>query len=169
VVPAYFQLNYADGRNAVKLHPSRVIPFIGQELPDGAMGGDAYNWFWGDPLLQSVQDAIKAHDTTTGSITALLNEAKTDVVHIPGLMDSLASDEYENVLIERFALANFIKSITNALLLDGGDGSEGSGEQWEVRQTDFSGMPDMQHAMFQLVAGASDIPATRLIGQAPRA
>lgn len=166
--PAYFQMNFADGQQQVKIHPSRVIPFIGQPIPDRAMGGDAYSWFWGDPLLQSVVDALKAHDTTTGSIAALLNEAKTDVVHIPGLMDELTSAEYEKTLMERLNIAAFIKSITNTLILDGGDGSENSGEQWETRQLNMDGLADIQQAMFQLVAGAADIPATRLIGQSPK-
>jgi phage-related protein (TIGR01555 family) len=166
--PSYYALNYPDGRQAVNVHPSRVIPFIGQELPDGAMfGGGEYGWFWGDPLLQSVQDALKAHDTTTGSIAALLNELKLDVIKFPGLMDSLSSGAYEGTLIERMTLANVLKSLTNALILDGGDGTEGSGETWETRQLNMQGMPDIQRGMFQLVAGAADIPATRLIGQSP--
>lgn len=166
--PAYFQPNYADGTTPVNLHPSRVIPFIGQELPDGATGGSAYSWFWGDPLLQSVQEAIKAHDTTTGAVASLLHEAKLDVVSIPGLMDHLTSAEYEGKLIERFAIANLLKSLTNALILDGGDGKEGSGEVWNTRQLNLQGMPEVMQTMFQLVAGAADIPATRLIGQSPK-
>lgn len=165
--PQHFQLDYPDGRVAAKVHPSRVVCFKGNELPDGAMGGDAYAWFWGDPLLLAVRDALAAHDTTTGSIAALMNEAKVDVIHIPGLMNSMSSSEYERKLLERFTLANYIKSITNALLLDGGDGGEGTGETWETRQMKFEGLPDVQRTMFQLVAGAADIPATRLIGQAP--
>jgi phage-related protein (TIGR01555 family) len=165
--PAYFELNFVDGTSQQRIHPSRVIPFIGNELPDAAMSGGAYSWFWGDPLLQSVFDALAAHDTTTGGIASLLNEAKTDIVHIPHLMDELASAEYEQRLIGRIQVAAFIKSLTNVLLLDGGDGSEGAGERWEQRQVTFEGLPDVQRAMFQLVSGAADIPATRLIGQSP--
>lgn len=166
-MPEYFERTFADGRTSVKIHPSRVIPFVGQALPEGAVGGDSYAWFWGDPLLYSVIDALGANDTTTAAITALLNEAKTDVIHIPGLMESLSSSEYETRLLQRLQLAGFIKSVTNALVLDGGDGSPNTGEQWETRQLNMSGLPELQQTMFQLVSGAADIPATRLIGQSP--
>lgn len=166
--PVHYELNYPDGRNAARVHPSRVVAFKGNELPDGAMGGDAYAWHWGDPLLLAVREALLSHDTTAAAISELMNEAKTDVVHIPGLMAMLTSGDYERRLIERMTLANVIKSITNALILDGGDGKDGSGERWEQRQIRWEGLPDVQRAMFQLVAGAADIPATRLIGQAPQ-
>lgn len=165
--PQYFRLDYGDGREQAEIHPSRVIAFVGQELPDGAMGSEMESWFWGDPLLLSVRDALLAHDTGSAAIAALLNEAKTDVIHIPGLMDLLSTAEYERTLIERFNLAALVKSITNALILDGGDGTEGTGEQWDTRQMSWEGLPDIQRTLFQLVSGAADIPATRLIGQAP--
>lgn len=166
--PQHFRLGgNVDALQQVDIHPSRVISFFGNELPDGAMGSEVASWFWGDPLLLAVRDALVAHDTTTGSITSLLQEAKVDVVHIPGLMDHLSSAQYEKILIERLNLAAVIKSITNTLILDGGDGTETGGERWETRQLNFAGMPELHRTMFQLVAGAADIPATRLIGQAP--
>lgn len=156
-----------DGLGAVPIHPSRVIAFTGNQLPDGSMGAGGEDWFWGDPLLASIFDALTGHDTGVAAISSLLNEAKTDIVHIPGLMDNLTTAEYERELIERFTLASLLKSITNVLLLDGGDGTENSGERWEQRQIVWEGLPDVQRTLFQLVAGAADIPATRLIGMSP--
>lgn len=166
--PVKFTWNSSNrNETAVDIHPSRVISFVGNDLPDGSMGGEADSWFWGDPLLVSIRDALLSHDTTTAAISSLLNEAKFDVVSIPGLMDNLSSAEYEKTLMDRFGLASILKSITNTLLLDGGDENGNSAEKWETRETDFAGMPDVQRMMFQLVSGAADIPATRLIGQSP--
>lgn len=164
--PAMFRLNATGSSSSVDIHPSRMVTFVGQEVPEGSTGSEA-EWFWGDPLLLSVRDALVSSDTTTATITALLQEAKVDVIHIPGLMDQLSTSEYETRLIERLNIAAVIKSITNTLVLDGGDGSADSGEKWEVRQMNFAGLPEVQRTMFQLVSGASDIPATRLIGMAP--
>jgi phage-related protein (TIGR01555 family) len=161
--PEFFQIAN-DVRNA-RIHPSRVIALTGNHVPEDTAGGD--DWYWGDPLLMAVRDALVAHDTTTGSIAALLQEAKIDVIHIPGLMDDLTSSDYEQQLIGRLNVAALLKSLTNTLILDGGDGKEGNGETWETRQLTWTGLPDIQRTMFQLVAGAADIPATRLIGQAP--
>lgn len=167
-LPSRFAWN-SSGRTdrEVNIHPSRLICFTGNDLPDGSMGGEIDSWFWGDPLLVAIRDALLSNDTATAAISSLLNEAKYDVVHIPGLMDSLSSAEYEKQLMERFNIAALLKSITNTLILDGGDGSENGGEKWEVRKQDFNGLPEIQRTMFQLVSGASDIPATRLIGQSP--
>lgn len=166
--PSMFRLfTRVDGTGGVDVHPSRVICFVGAEVPDGAMSASGEDWFWGDPLLQSVKDALASHDTSTGAISALLQEAKVDIIRIPGLMDDLSTVEYEKRLIGRFQTAALIKSITNVLMLDGGDGNEGSGETWEQKQIKWEGLPDIQRTMFQLVSGAADIPATRLIGMSP--
>ncbi len=167
--PQLFRLTHGvegDGIG-VDIHPSRIVPFVGSPLPDGAMGTGGEDWFWGDPVLASVFQALAAHDTGVAAISALLNEAKVDVVHVPGFMDNLTSTEYERTLMERFTLAAMLKSITNTLVLDGGDGTENSGERWETRQIKWEGLPEVQRMLFQLVSGAADIPATRLIGQSP--
>jgi phage-related protein (TIGR01555 family) len=168
-LPSRFAWN-SSGRTdrEVIIHPSRLICFTGNDLPDGSMGGEIDSWFWGDPLLVAIRDALLSNDTATAAIAALLNEAKYDIVHIPGLMDSLSSAEYEKTLMERFNIAALLKSITNTVILDGGNGTDSSpGEKWETREQNFAGLPEIQRTMFQLVSGASDIPATRLIGQSP--
>ena len=166
--PQLFKLSARnDGTGEVEIHPSRVVCFTGAQLPDGSMSAGAEDWFWGDPLLMSVFSALTTHDTGIAAISALMNEAKVDVVKVPGLMDNLTSDKFERDLIERFTIAGLIKSITNTLILDGGDGSAESGEHWEQRQVRWEGLPDVQRTLFQLVSGAADIPATRLLGQSP--
>jgi phage-related protein (TIGR01555 family) len=165
--PTMFRLTANTKQVAPDIHPSRVVAFTGNQLPDGSMGAGVEDWFWGDPLLAAVFDALTSHDTGIAAITAMMNEAKVDIVHVPGLMDQLSSTEYEQRLIERFNIAALLKSITNTLVLDGGDGSDGAGEQWEQRQVRWEGLPEIQQTLFHLVSGAADIPATRLIGQAP--
>lgn len=166
--PQNFQLTAAaDGRGSISIHPSRVVCLTGNQLPDGSSNAGADDWFWGDPLLAAVFDALTSHDTGIAAIANLLNEAKTDIVHVPGLMDSLAVPEYERILIERFNIAALLKSVTNVLILDGGDGTADTGEKWDQRQITWTGLPEVQQTLFQLVTGASDIPATRLMGMSP--
>jgi phage-related protein (TIGR01555 family) len=165
--PSRFELS-AGGGQSVPIHPSRVVAFTAQEVPEGSMDGTGQAWFWGDPLLQSIADALKASDTVQQSIAALMHEAKVDVIHMPGFMNNLSDPRYERTVIERLQLAAMMKSMSNALVLDGGDGTEHSGERWETRQLNFDGLPDVQRVFLQLVSGAADIPATRLIGQAPQ-
>ncbi len=42
------------------------------------------NWGWGDPLLQMIHDAVNAAGTVAQSVATLIQEAKLDVIKIPG-------------------------------------------------------------------------------------
>jgi hypothetical protein len=42
-------------------------------------------------------------------------------------------------------------------------------EEWEQFQVTWAGMPDIMVAYLNAVAGAADIPMTRLLGNRPRA
>lgn len=160
--PDQFTLTGRSGRQ-LRLHPSRVVAFVGQPLPEAsAIGGSGSgrSWFWGDPLLQSIEDALKNADAAQNGFASLIDEAKVDVFGIPDLLSSLASREYEERLLKRLSLAKLGQSTHNAKIKD-------AGESWETRQVNWAGMPEMIDRYLQLVAGAADIPLTRLLGQAP--
>lgn len=162
-LPRYFTLQ-SDNRQ-LEVHPSRVVPFIGQQNPEGGMvGGD---WFWGDPIMQSIDGALLNAGLAQDGFAALIDEAKIDIIKIPNLTASAATAEYEQRLTQRFAAASAGKSTWRALVLDSGDGTN-PGEEWEQRQVSWAGMPDIIASYLQIVSGAADIPATRLLGQSPK-
>ncbi len=147
------------GGTQVELHPSRVVAFVGQPAPEGSMM--QADWFWGDPLYQSLMTAIQNADLSLDSFAALISDAKNDIIKIPDLMTNIASSEYEDRLRQRLAVANSTKSIWRALLLDGE-------EEWEQRQITWTGIPEIMGTYLQVVAGAADIPVTRMLGQSPK-
>lgn len=163
--PLYYEL--FDGRGqAVRVHPSRMVRFVGSPLPDplfitetiGSQG-------WGDPILQIVYDAVANAASSQQHVAALLPELKIDIVSVPNLQNTLATEEGTNRLGARFFNANLLKSLHNVLLLQGGD--EAVAEQWQQRQIDFTQFPELLRQFLQVAAGAADIPVTRLVGQAP--
>lgn len=164
--PEHYELRAGTGSSATRIHPSRIIPFVGAALPDpfhvGYSGGFAG---WGDPVLQIVHDAVLNAGLVQNTIASLLPEAKTDVVTVPGLTEALATPEGTARYARRFAEAAVLRSIHNITLIDGGN-SDGA-EQWQQRQVSFTGLPDVARLYLQVAAGAADIPATRLLGQAP--
>ncbi len=83
-----------------------------------------------------------------------------DVVTVPNLSEHLSSAATTAQLSARFAYAAAMKSINNLLLL-------GDGETWNRQTIDFGGLPAMVQTFLQVVAGAADIPVTRLLGQSP--
>ena len=151
----------------VTLHPSRVITFHGAPLPAGAMSISSLEQFWGDPLLLSIQDAVKNADLVQAGIASLIHELKQDVVRIPGLTAQLATTEGEAKVAKRMQAASELKSMLNALLLDAGNKDGKGGEEWETRQINFAQHPELIRQFITIVAGASDTPVTRLLGEAP--
>ena len=165
--PEYFQINFGTGgANSVKIHPSRIIAFRGKQNPNlfGTAGDD---WFWGDPLMLTVQDTVKNADAAMNGFASLIEEAKVDTVAIPGLTQLLATDENTALVMKRITVANQMKSMHNTRILDAGRGKDAPGETWETRQIAWTGMPDMIRVYAAAVAGAFDIPATRFLGKSP--
>lgn len=153
--PRWFRLG-----SGTYIHPSRVIDFVGQRAPDGGQIGN-FDAFWGDPLLQSIDRALKNADLAQDGFATLIDQAKLDIIKIPDMMANVGTQEYQDRLLARLAAANAGKSTWRALLLDGA-------EEWESRQVTWAGIPDIINAYLQLIAGAADIPVTRLLGQSPK-
>lgn len=153
--PKWYTLNGSQ----LKVHPSRLIIFIGAELPDPEVDA-VVDYGWGDSVLQAVFDAIKQSDGTNANVASLVFEAKVDVIKIPDFMQQLQDPGFEKRVLERIRLAAVAKGINGALLLD-------SEEDYDSKQASFSGLPDVIDRFLQAVSGAADIPATRLLGQAP--
>ena len=154
--PEFYTLHDDTGKiGDVDIHPSRMIRFVGLETADPTT-----NYGWGDPLLQMINDAVSATGTVLQSIAAMIQEAKFDVVKIPGLTEIFSTNDGTQRLIKRFSEANVAKSIINAVVLDGE-------EEWQRIGIDFSGMPEVMQMYLQVAAGACDIPVTRFVGQSP--
>ncbi len=157
--PDLFTITNGTGQT-VRLHPSRVIAFVGQKAPEGSVLG-VEDWFWGDPIMQSIGEAVRNADLAQAGFAALIDEAKLDILKIPRLMEMASSDEYEQRFLARLRAVKIGKSTLRAIAID-------AEEEWEQRQTTWAGMPEMLFAMLQVASGAADIPVTRLLGQSPK-
>lgn len=156
--PTHYVLRSAGLANEVKVHPSRVIPFLGNEVLDATTGSASANEGWGDSVLQAVDDAIKNVGLTSQGIAQLVHESKIDIIKMPGLMADVTTSEYRSRVLDRFQLANVAKSTVNTLLLD-------KDEEWQRINANFSTLPDILKVYLLIASGAVDIPATRFIGQ----
>ena len=153
--PRYYQFSDLTGK-LWTLHPSRVVRFIGNEPADETLRADG----WGDSVLQAVHDALMNAGSTMQGVASLIQEAKVDVYKIKDLMENLADEGYSNQLVTRFTLANTIKSLVHGLVLD-------AEEEYEQKQINFSTLPELIREYLQILSGVSNIPATKLLGQAP--
>jgi len=140
----------APERGSLRLHPSRVVRFLGNAWPDPSLGASV----WSDSVLLALYDAVHAVALTTAGATSLMHEAKVDVVTVPNLSEHLSSADTTAQLSARFAYAAAMKSINNLLLL-------GDGETWARQRIDFAGLPEMVRTFLQVAAGAADIGRDR--------
>src|SRR5579859_265480 len=141
-----------------RMHPSRVIEFVGNELPDwrlAPLGGN-----WGDSVLQTLDETLKDFGLTLGGIANMVNDAKLDIFKIPGFSKNISDSKYAERLLTRFSTANAMKSNTNALIMDGE-------EEHNRIQTTFAGLPQVLQVLLPIVSAAGGIPVSRMMGQAP--
>ncbi|MRX33210.1 phage portal protein [Aminobacter sp. MDW-2] len=156
--PKDYKLTAGD-KVQVDIHPSRLVIFSGSPQPDVELVGSS-ELVWGDSVLLAVMEAIKQADGTAANIASLIFEAKIDIIRIPNFMASLGDEGYKRKIIERYTLANTSKGINGTLMLD-------KEEEYESKSASFATLPDVLDRFLQIVSGAADIPATRLLGQAP--
>lgn len=159
--PEWFELRGKNGN--ARIHRSRCLVF------KGAFGGglsgvtstttteDAY---WGDSIVESVNDAVMNATTAQDEIAGLIAEAKIDVFGIPDLLAMMGDPVREKQIMRRLELAQQGKSVHRAMIKD-------ANETFEQRQISWGGMPEVIRVYLSIVAGASDIPATRLLGKSP--
>ena len=149
-MPEFYQVN----DSAQKIHHSRVIRFDAVLLPYREFQRNNY---YSDSVLDRMYDPITNFNTVSSAASSMVYEANIDVVKVKNMMQYLQTAEGTALLTKRMTLANMQKSINNSLLLD-------TEEQYEKKTTSFSGLPDLLDRFASAVTGASDIPATRLLG-----
>jgi phage-related protein (TIGR01555 family) len=162
--PEYFMINTLDKDREVKIHPSRMVEFVGQPIPEGSWygaGALAGSWFWGDPIMQSIGQAVKNADLAQDGFAALIARAAVDVFKFKDLMSIVGTTEGEEQIKKRVAWTAQAKSTHRAMLIDAED-------DWQQVQINWSGIPNVLDAFLLVVSGAADIPMTRLLGQSPR-
>jgi len=156
--PASYSLN-AGPKQQIEIHPSRLAIFRGETNPDPIMNfGQAPGW--DDSVLQAAFDAAKHADSTSANIASLVFEANIDVIGVPNLLSKWVTEGHRSKLIERFQLAAVGKAINRILMRD-------QSEEYDRKQINFAGLPDVLQQFLLVVSGAADIPLTRFLGQSP--
>lgn len=152
--PEYYRLGFSLG----KVHSSRLIKFIGVKLPYNLAQA---NSFWGDSVLERILDVINRRDKALDNAVRLTGLSLLRTVKIDGLRQILSSGGLaQQNLVKMFDRMKEVQELLGITLLDNSD----------TFQTDtftFSGLQELLNSFDQDLAGAADIPMTRLYGQSP--
>lgn len=158
-LPEYWTI----GADQIRLHSSRVILVNGRVAPGSDLRRPE---IWGQPIWSHLWRSVTAADGAAEVIAALMAEAKIDVVSIPGLTDMLMTPKGEEAMMRRWNAVARLKRVGNVLLIDGGPEREGTkAEEWDQKQVTWGGLPETARTLLTVMAGAADIPVTRLTGE----
>lgn len=159
--PTMYTVNAAGTGVSNRIHPSRVIRFLGNPMPDPISATNGIEVGWSDSCLQIVADAIKTCGTVAQSGAGLVQDGQVDVIKMPDMTANMALAGYEKNLVARFANAAMIKSQYGFLLMD-------KDEEWDRIESQLGGLSDLVKVYLLIASGACDIPATRMLGQSPQ-
>ncbi|RLC88285.1 MAG: hypothetical protein DRJ03_03290 [Chloroflexi bacterium] len=148
--------DYILARAGVNAHYTRVIRVPGVLTTFRDLEIQQY---WGNSVFTRILDPIMDSQSVSNNIASMIYEANVDVYKIKGL-NTLVASSNEKKALARIELAHKMKSSINGIALDAEDG-------YEKKSNVFTQLPEIDDRFLQKVAGASAIPATRLLGTAP--
>ena len=143
----------------VRVHHSRVLRFTGRELPYLEQLADNY---WGASEIEHIIDELKKRDNTSWNIAMLTFLANLRVMKIEGMGQILATGNQR----AQEDLYNTIQGM-NAMMNNNSIQVLGENDSFETHQYAFSGIAEMYDKFCIDVAGAAEIPVTKLFGRSP--
>lgn len=157
--PRYYTLALPHRQSyGVKIHHSRVLRLLGNELPPSAC---AQNGFWGASVLERLLDRLVYFDSATAGAASLVQKAHLRIVQVDSLREILAAGGLaEENLLKSFQYMRYLQNNEGVTLLDKADG-------FNTHSYSFSGLDSMVLQFGQQLSGACGIPLVRLFGQSP--
>jgi len=148
-----------NNNKSILVHHSRLLRFIGRELPLWERQNEQY---WGASEVEHIFDELKKRDNASWNIASLLFQANINVLKMADLGQLISSTNTQ----AQARLANVI-SAQNALKSNNGMFIMDKDDEYDTKQYSFGGVSDV-YEMFMLdIAGAAEIPVTRLYGRSP--
>ena len=144
----------------VKIHHSRVLRFIGRELPYLETVAENY---WGASELEHLWDELQKRSATSANIAQLIFQANITTLKMGDLGTHLAfgDDDMRHTLMQALQNENRLRTSYGLQLMSAND-------SLETHAYTFSGLSDIYEAFMMDMAGAAEIPATKLFGRSPQ-
>jgi len=159
--PAYYEADLeAEGLRHARIHHSRVLKFTGRELPRTET--EAEN-FWGASELEHIWDELQKRSAASANIAQLLFQANITTLKI-GDASFIMTDgtpEQKQNLRAAIEQENRFRTSFGTQVLSRDD-------QMENHPYSFGGLSDIYEAFMMDMAGAAEIPATKLFGRSPQ-
>jgi hypothetical protein len=144
----------------VRIHHSRVLRFIGRELP--RMESLAENQ-WGASELEHIWEELQKRSATSLNIAQLVFQANVTTLKMADFGETLAlgTDENKQQILDALTMENRLRTSYGLQILSSNDSIENHAYT-------FAGLSDIYETFMMDMAGAAEIPATKLFGRAPQ-
>ena len=157
--PVKFELGNTEYTQMV--HHSRIIEMHGDILPRRSESSISQEQrFWGISILQRAKDRLETLGSSLGSIDQLLQEMSVGKFKFKDLALMLSTDEGKATILRRVEVMDLTRSAFRSQFLD-------AEEDFTRDEVDFSGIPEILHIIFMLIASDTGYPITRLFGISP--
>lgn len=159
-LPEFYQIRTGtQANNYFRIHHSRLIRFIGRDLPFWERQAEIY---WGASEVEHVFDELKKRDNTSWNIASLIFRANINVMKMEGLgqMLALGDETAKGRVYAAMSAQNQLMSNTGLFVMDRED-------DFDTKQYSFGGLGEIYELFMMDIAGAAEIPVTKLFGRSP--
>lgn len=146
-------------QDLVKVHHSRIVRFNGRDLPLWERQAEMY---WGESEIEIVFEELKKRDNTSANIASLIFLANIRVLKMNDLGQLLgaSTQKAQENLYKVLQAQNQLMSNMGIYVMDKDD-------DFNTEQYSFSGLNDIYESFMLDVAGACEMPVTKLFGRNP--
>ena len=152
-------LDTEDSRSVV-LHHSRVLRFVGRELPRMETVRENY---WGASEMEHIHDELLKRSAASANIAQLIFQANITTLKMSDFGDVLGAGTEEQRQSVEYAMGveNRFRTSFGIQLLSRDD-------SFENHAYSFAGLSEIYEQFMMDMAGAAEIPATKLFGRSPQ-
>jgi len=159
--PRWYQvtLNEESGE-IIRIHHSRLLLFRGRQLPiDEEINQD----YWGASEIEHVYEELQKRNSSSANIAQLIFQAN---------VATLGISDYGEVMgmgtqAQRQQVYNYVSEM-NRLRTSFGIALMSNEDKYEQHPYSFAGVAEVYETFMMDMAGAAEIPATKLFGRAPQ-
>ena len=157
-IPEKYIITVNDGKT-YDVHSSRVIRFIGRDLPKWESQAEQG---WSISEIELIFDELKKRDNTSWNIASLIFLANIRVLKMGDLAQILGTnnEKAQQQLYNTLQSQNWLMSNMGMMVLNKDD-------DFDSKQLSFSGLNDIYQSFMLDIAGCAEMPVTKLFGRAP--
>lgn len=166
-LPKYYTINtsnvqtnsFIQERANFKVHHSRILRFAGRELPYWEKIQEMY---WGESEVEIAYEEIKKRDNTSANLATMIFLANIRVLKMNDLGQLLgsASKQAQENLYNVLSAQDHLMSNMGIYVMDKED-------DFAIHNYSFGGLDELYQSFMLDIAGACEMPVTKLFGREP--